>query len=152
VAVVTARSADPGLTPVQSLQKALAGEHAAVYLYGVLGAQSSQSRQPVLFKQLSTSYGEHRAARDQLTVLVAAKGADPVAADVTYRLPGPTGTPAQLVAVALLVEQRLTATYAELVAHTAGSDRRFAIRMLDASALRELGYGGRPSDLPGFGA
>ena len=141
---------DAGLTPVQALQKALAGEHAAMYLFGVLGAQASKSRQPSLFARLSDSYADHRAARDQLTVLIQAKDADPVAAAVAYDLPGPTRTPEQLVAVALLVEQRLTATYAELVAHTSANDRRFAIGALDASALRELAYGGRPADLPGL--
>ena len=39
------------MTPVQALQKALAAEHAAVHLYGLLGAQSSKSRQPSLFAQ-----------------------------------------------------------------------------------------------------
>ena len=44
----------------------------------------------------------------------------------------------------------MTFTYGELVAHTAGNDRRWAIRSLDASALRELGFAGRPADFPGL--
>ena len=139
------------LTPVRALQKALAGEHAAVYLYGRLGAQSSQARQPTLFAQLSSAYAAHRAARDQLTVLVAAKGADPVASLVTYDVPGSTATPGQIIDVALTVERRMTSTYGELVSHTSGPDRRWAIRGLDASALRELTFGGRPADFPGLG-
>ncbi len=138
------------MTPVQALQKALAAEHAAVHLYGLLGAQSSKSRQPTLFRKLDETYGAHRAARDQLTVLVNAKGSDPVAAKVDYVVPGPTSTPAQIEAVARTIERRVTLTYGELVANTAGSDRRWAISALDASALREVAFGAEPSDFPGL--
>ncbi len=138
------------MTPVQALQKALAAEHAAVDLYGLLGAQASKSRQPELFDRLSAAYADHRAARDRLTELVAAAGADPVPSGTDYAAPGPTGTPAQIQAVARTVEQRLTRTYGELVAHTSGADRRWAISALDASALRELGVGGRPRTFPGI--
>ena len=77
------------MTPVQALQKALAAEHAAVILYGLLGAQSSKSRQPSLFARLSQAYEVHRDSRDQLTVLISDKGIDPVAAGVDYGVPGP---------------------------------------------------------------
>jgi hypothetical protein len=139
------------VTPVQALQKALAAEHAALHLYGLLGAQSSKSRQPTLFSRLDRTYADHRAARDQLTVLVSAKGADPVAAKIDYEAPGPTGTAAEIEAVARTIEKRMTLTYGELVAHTAGADRQWAIRALDASALRELGFGVRPAQFPGLG-
>jgi hypothetical protein len=139
------------MTPVQALQKALAAEHAAVHLYGLLGAQSSKSRQPTLFARLNQTYAAHRAARDRLTVLVSAKGADPVAAKVDYEVPGPTGNAAQIEAVARTIERRMTRTYGELVASTAGADRRWAIAALDTSALRELGFGGAASPFPGLG-
>jgi hypothetical protein len=138
------------MTPVQALQKALAAEHAAVNLYGLLGAQSSKSQQPTLFAKLNRTYSEHRAARDRLTVLVSAKGVDPVAAQVDYDVPGPTTTAAQIEAVALIVERRVTRTYGETVANTSGSDRRFAITALDASALREVAFGATPTDFPGL--
>ena len=138
------------MTPVQALQKALAAEHAAVHLYGLLGAQSSKSQQPTLFRTLDETYEAHRAARDQLTVLVNAKGRDPVAAKVDYVVPGPTSTPAQIEAVARTIERRVTRTYGELVANTAGSDRRWAIGALDASALREVAFGVEPSNFPGL--
>ena len=139
------------MTPVQALQKALAAEHAAVHLYGLLGAQSSTSQQPVLFARLQDAYVAHRASRDRLTVLVAAKGADPVAAKVDYDVPGPTANPAQIEAVARTLERRVTRTYGELVANTAGSDRRWAITALDASALREVAFGVAPTPFPGLG-
>ena len=129
------------MTPVEALQKALAAEHAAVHLYGLLGAQSSKSQNPVLFAQLTRAYGEHRAARDQLTALVSARGA----------APGPTSTATQIQSVARTVERRVTRTYGELVAHTSGSDRRWAITALDASAVREIAFGVAPRDFPGLG-
>lgn len=138
------------MTPVQALQKALAAEHAAVHLYGLLGAQSSKSRQPTLFSRLTDAYEDHRTARDELTVLVSAKGADPVAAKVDYEAPGPTGTAGQIEKVARTIERRVTRTYGELVGNTAGSDRRWAISALDASAAREVAFGAAPDDFPGL--
>lgn len=135
------------MTPVQALQKALAAEHAAVHLYGLLGAQTSESRQATLFGRLTAAYEAHRASRDRLTVLLSDKGADPVAAKVDYELPGTTD---RLEAAARTIERRVTRTYGELVANTAGSDRRWAIAALDASALREVGFGTAPSDFPGL--
>jgi len=80
------------MTPVEALQKALAAEHAAVHIYGLLGARSSQSEQPALFAALDRAYAEHRSARDRLTVLVSAKDTDPVAAQPDYDVPGPVTT------------------------------------------------------------
>lgn len=139
------------MTPVEALQKALAAEHAAVHLYGLLGAQSSKSQNPVLFAQLTGAYEEHRAARDQLTVLISATGGDPVAAKTDYAAPGPTSDATQIQAVARTIERRVTRTYGELIAHTAGRDRRWAIDALDSSALREIAFGVAPSDFPGLG-
>ena len=139
------------MTPVQALQKALAAEHAAVHLYGLLGAQSSKSRQPTLFARLEQTYEAHRTARDRLTVLVNAKGHDPVAAKVDYVVPGPTSTPAQIEAVARRIERRVTRTYGELVANTSGADRRWAITALDSAAAREVAFGVAPSHFPGLG-
>lgn len=138
------------MTPVEALQKTLAAEHAAVHLYGVLGGQASKSQNPTLFRQLDEAYGEHRASRDRLTVLINAKGKAPVAALVDYAVPGPTSTPSQIEAVSRTIERRVTATYGELVENTAGADRRGAIAALDASALRELGFGIAPSTFPGL--
>lgn len=139
------------MTPVQALQKALAAEHAAVHLYGLLGSQASKARQPVLYALLSQAYEAHRTSRDRLTVLVSAKGTDPVAAEVDYKVPGRTSTAAQIEAVARTIEGRVTSTYGELVANTAGSDRRWAITALDASALREVAFGVAPTNFPGLG-
>lgn len=138
------------MTPLEGLQQALAGEHAATYVYGLLGAQASASRQPGLFSRLDRAYQAHRAQRDELTELVTAQGATPVAAEPVYDPPGPVSGAKAIGATALVVERRLTRLYADLVAATAAEERRWAIAALEASALRELDFGGAPADLPGL--
>ena len=55
------------MTPLQALQQTLAGEHAAVYVYGVLGGRVSSSEQPDLARRLSSAYAVHRGRRDTRT-------------------------------------------------------------------------------------
>src|SRR3546814_10340085 len=45
---------------VEGLQSTLAAEHAAVWLYGVLGGQTSSSAQPSLSKRIGETYVIHR--------------------------------------------------------------------------------------------
>ena len=136
------------MTPVEAQQAALAGEHAAVYLFGVLGAQASQSRQPALYARLLDAFHVHRRRRDQLSVAIAAAGAEPVAAEVSYDLPA-LGTPAELNDAALQVERRIARTYGQLVESTAGAERRWALVALDDSAVRQLEFRGTPEMFPG---
>lgn len=143
------------MTPLEAEQATLAGEHAAVYLYGVLGAQASQSRQPALYARLVDAFHVHRRRRDQLTVVIAAAGADPVPAEVSYDLPGPARTSsgsdaaAELNDAALQVERRIARTYGQLVESTAGAERRWALVALDDSAVRQLEFRGTPEMFPG---
>ncbi|MFL6159254.1 MAG: ferritin-like domain-containing protein [Marmoricola sp.] len=137
------------MTPTESLQAALAGEHAAVYLTGVLGAQASKSRQPALYAALLGAYRAHRRCRDQLTVLIAAHDADPVAADPAYDIPAGLGTTAELNDAALQVERRIAKTYGQLIENTTGGDRRWALVALDDAAVRQLEFRGTPEMFPG---
>lgn len=137
------------MTPLDALQAALAGEHAAVYLTGVYGAQASASRQPVLYGHLVAAYREHRRSRDQLTALIRARGADPVAAEVAYVLPEAMGTAAELNDAALQVERRIAATFGQLVENTTGAERRWALVALDRAAVRQLEFRGTPEMFPG---
>jgi len=138
------------MTPLESLQESLAGEHAAVYVYGVLGARVSQSKEPSLAAQLTAAYTAHRGRRDQLVALVRLAHGDPVAAALSYSLPNTAGTAAELRHAALVTEQRCSAVYAQLVASTSGTDRQWALRALDDSAVRQLSFGARPSPYPGI--
>lgn len=138
------------MTPLQALQQTLAGEHAAVYVYGVLGGRLSSTEQPELMSRFVAAYDTHVARRDHVTAQVEAVGAEPVAAEVSYELPSPARTPAQLVAVALVTEQRCASVYAQTVGSTSRDDRRWAVDALVDTAVRLLGFGGRPDQFPGM--
>jgi hypothetical protein len=137
------------VTPLQAMQATLAGEHAAVYVYGVLGGRVSSSEQPTLADRLTTAYTTHRARRDQLTARVRHAGGDPVAAELSYRLPDPARTAAQLSAAAREIERRCAAVYAVAVGSTSRADRAWALGALTDAAVRELSFGGSPTEFPG---
>ena len=137
------------MTPTGALQDALAAEHAAVYVFGVLGAQTSEVEQSTLFDNLLTAYEQHRSARDELVARIQELGGRPVAAAPAYELPNAVSTPTQVVRAALVTEHRVTQTYGTLVAQTVGDDRSRAVDALDESAVRQLRFRGRPEDFPG---
>lgn len=139
------------MTPQEALQKTLAGEHAAVYLYGVIGGRVSSSSAAELWQRVSDAYTLHRGRRDQLMAMVRATKADPVEAEVSYELPSAASTPAQLQRAALSVEQRCAAVYADMVGSTSGANRQWALDALEDSAVRLLGFGGEPEPFPGVG-
>ena len=136
------------MTRLESLQATLAAEHAAVHLYAVLGAQTSQSAQPDLYDALVDAYRHHRARRDQLVALVTDTGAQPVAAAPAYELP-PLGDVARVRSAAVDLEDSCAATYAAMVATTSGSTRRWAVTALTDSAVRLVGLGAAPEPFPG---
>ena len=137
------------MTTTDALQDALAAEHAAVYVFGVLGAQTSEVEQSTLFDNLLTAYQQHRSARDALVARIRKLGVQPVAAAPAYELPNGVSTPAQVVRAALVTERRATQTYGTLVAQTVGVDRSWAVDALDESAVRQLRFRGRPENFPG---
>lgn len=136
------------MTPLEAQQATLAGEHAAVYLFGVFGAQASQSRQPALYARLLAAFRTHRARRDQLAAAIHRAGAEPVAAEVSYDLP-PMDTTPELNNAALQVERRIARTYGQLVESTTGAERRWALVALDEAAIRQLEFRGTPEMFPG---
>lgn len=139
------------MTPLEALQQTLAGEHAAVYVYGVIGGRVSSSAQPELWQRVDDAYTVHRERRDQLVAMVRAADGEPVAAEPSYELSTPARTPAQLEAAALDVEDRCTAVYADMVGSTWGANRQWALDALEDTAVRLLGLGGEPEAFPGIG-
>lgn len=135
---------------VDALQVALAAEHAAVFVYGALGAQTSQSGQPTLFGALTRAYSLHRDRRDHLTGVIVAAGGQPVAAEPGYALPADLGSMAVVRTRALAIEEAASSTYAYLVASTSGPDRAWAVQALLDAAVRGLAFGGKPERLPGL--
>ena len=136
--------------PVDALQTALAAEHAAVFVYGALGGQTSQSADPTLYREVTDAYVTHRDRRDALIALVLAEGRDPVAAEPAYDLPADLSTPVAVAGRALALERACASTYAFVVASTRGGQRRWAVEALLDTALRELRFGGDPERLPGL--
>jgi hypothetical protein len=139
------------VTPKEALQAALAGEHAAVYLYGVVGGRVSVSTQPELWQRVRDAYNLHRGRRDQLVAMVRAAGADPVAAEVSYELPNEAMTPELQEQAALEIETRCAAVYADMVGSTSGANRQWALDSFEDAAVRLLGFGGEPEPFPGIG-
>ena len=137
------------MTPLEALQQTLAGEHAAVYVYGVLGGRASTSGDSSLAARVQSAYTTHRARRDTLTAMVRGAGGRPVAAAVSYQLPNAARTARQLTAAALVTERRCASVYAAAVGGTSGTARRWAVDALTDCAVRQLSFGGSPSPFPG---
>lgn len=134
---------------VGALQSMLAAEHAALWLYGLLGARTSASDNPYLYRTFSLGYLAHQAQRDQLVAMIADSGAAPVAAAASYRPPTRLASATDLQQAGHEFEDRCAATYAAAVAQTVGEQRGWAINALAAAAVRQLNLGGTPQALPG---
>lgn len=137
------------MTALDAFQAVLGAEHAAIYLYGVLGGRTSQDTQRDLFTALTDAYDAHVAARDALITRVVALGGTPVGSAPAYALPRGIGTPRGVRAAALAVERRCAAAYLTQVPATTGEDRRLMVTALGAAAVRELAFGGAPETFPG---
>lgn len=131
------------LTPLQS---AVAGEHAALWVLGVIGAQAPQDSS--LRERVTTAYRAHRTQRDHLVARITALGGTPVPAEPGYAL-GDVSAQAAGLAAALEVEQNAAAVYADLVAHSTGSDRSWAVTALVECSIRQLWFRGSPEIFPG---
>jgi hypothetical protein len=138
------------MTVVDELQRTLAAEHAAVYVYGVLGGRAADLPDERLRAALAAAYDAHVTRRDELRRTISVLGADPVAAEPAYRLPRGLTTATQVRAQALRTERACVEQYGALVAATGpGPTRTWAVTALDEAAQTELDLGGRPQALPG---
>jgi hypothetical protein len=139
------------VTEVDTLNDVLANEHAALYVYGVLGARTSESGTPDLHAALRAAYDVHRARRDELTGLVAADGTTPAPAATAYEVPDGLETADGVTSAALALERACAAVYATAVAGTTAERREWAVTALNDAAVRELGFRGTPEMFPGAG-
>lgn len=139
-------NARPPATVVQALQSALAGEHAAIYGYGVVGAHLRGRA----FTRAQTAYDVHRARRDQLQQLVVEQRATPVAASAAYRLPRPVATAADAILLATELEERLAAVWVDAVADLRGQLRELAAQVLQDVAVRAATWRGGSVPFPGL--
>ncbi len=132
---------------VTVLQAMLAGEHAAVYAYGVLGGRLQTA--PAMQLLAREGYLQHRNRRDDVITMVRTAGAEPVAAEVGYGLPVPVDDAVQARTLARHVEDRCSVLYADVVAAATGNMREYAIAALIDAATRALGWGAEATALPG---
>jgi hypothetical protein len=131
---------------MNALQTALENEYAAVYGYGVLavrlaGAQREAAR---------NAYDTHRARRDILIGLIEAKGDKPVAAAPAYAIPFPVTTAADATRLATQLEERLGASYADVVQASSGDIRRTGLEWLTDAAVRAVRWRGTSVAFPGL--
>jgi hypothetical protein len=142
---VSAASAQLDAATIGTLSRTLAGEHAAVFAYGLITARASGTHQ-MLARRL---WEAHRARRDELERRLAAAGVSPPAALPAYDVGRVPTTPAQLSALAARVENGLAAVAVSAVSRTAGPLRAEAALDLVAAARRAAEWlGGWPA-LPG---
>lgn len=146
-AVTTGRAGGAG--SAGALQDALAAEHAAIFVYGALGARTSASASPASYGLLTEAYRTHQARRDALLEMVRAAGATPRPAEPGYQL-GALQSSTQIERRARQLESASQATYTYLVANTTGDQRRFAITALLDSAVRARAFGAPATSLPGI--
>ena len=136
---------------IAALQACLAAEHAALFGYGVLGGVLARAAPVGSIDQerAASGYVEHRTRRDDLTAVLTDAGAQPVAAEPAYELPGRVTTAADCRALAVTIEDRCAQVYADAVATSVGDDRETTARALTACALRAVSWGARPVPFPG---
>ena len=138
------------MTPLRALQETLAAEHAACYVYAVVGGRLSASAYPGASRAVDQAYEVHKVRRDELRAAIADSGHTPVAPAPAYRVGVQSRAPGPLLAVARATEERCAAVYAQLVAASTDTRRRWAVDALTDSAVRVLGFGGAPSAYPGL--
>jgi hypothetical protein len=134
---------------VDALQAALAGEHAAVYAYSVIGGRLPGD-DPVVTLALD-AYAVHRSRRDALVAVLREAGATPDAAEPGYALPRPVEGPESARELGRLVEDRCSVLHAGVVATAAGDQRRLGADALVDCATRALQWGAPPTAFPGVG-
>jgi len=135
------------MTPLDALQQVLAGEHAAVYGYGVVGARLAGGPSE---RAAVSGWDTHRARRAAVSALVVGVGGQPVPAAAGYELGAPVTDPDQARALAARIEQHAAATYADLVGAVNGSVRSSAASWLVDAAVRATAWSGQPQTFPGL--
>jgi Domain of unknown function (DUF4439) len=137
---------DSGSAVVKAAQAALAGEHAAVYGYGVVGARIASDRAA----DARSAYDAHRAQRDRMTRVVRDLGGTPRPAAAAYALPFAVPDSAAAARLAADLEDRVAGVYADLVRAAEGRLRGDAAAALREAAVRAVRWRGRSVAFPGL--
>lgn len=127
-----------------ALQRWLALEHEAVWLYPVIGARFHD-----LTKSARASFESHRDVRDDVLARLRSQGVEPVGTELSYDV-GPLKTPSDARKAALVLEASISAACLALVGVTEDAVRKHAIKNLTKSARAELTWGAKPQAFPGL--
>lgn len=135
---------------IGALQDALAGEYAAIYGYGIIGARSLGQDQRL--KALA-AMRTHENSRDWLRGQLSLANTDPVPAAPAYELPNPVTSNASAARAAATIEQRLARVWATLAGRTPISDDKVATRSYAVNTAMECGtravsWGATPQAFP----
>jgi hypothetical protein len=138
-------AADAGLG-VTALQGVLAAENAAVYGYGLAGAQLTGSQQATA----QQDWNLHRAARVAVSSMITQRGGTPAPAAAAYRPPFAVNSAASARTLAALLEDGLVQAYLGLVAVNDSALRAYGAEQMQAAAIRAASWRGSTVAFPGM--
>ncbi len=130
---------------VENLTQALAGEYAATYAYGLIGARLIGAEQGRARRALDS----HRQARDELRIDLAALQATVPPPAPAYDTGSAVDTAAQAKALAVQTELRLVRNWAAVATTSAGASRERAVRNAQECATRAVSWGASSQAFPG---
>jgi hypothetical protein len=136
----------PAAQNLAALQAVLAAENAAVYGYGLAGAQLSGSP----YATAQQDWDLHRAARVTVSSMITARGGTPAPAAAVYRPPFAVNSAASARALAALLENGLVQAYLGLVALDDMALRTFGAGQMQAAAIRAASWRGSTIAFPGL--
>jgi hypothetical protein len=124
-------------TETAALRELVAAEHAAVWGYGALGAAlPADAREPAVAGDTA-----HRDVRDRLVALLESRGADPVPREAGYTLPFPVLSAVDAAALAVVLEEGVSAAWVRLLDQAAEpAVRELAVTELGAAEVRAVGW------------
>jgi len=130
------------MTADEAIAAAISGEDACIYAYGVIGAHLKGAGRRKSRKALES----HRASRDLW------QGRHPgnyVPGAAAYDLPFKVEDPESARRLAVLIEQRMVAVYADLAAAVEDQERADAVANACECAVRSVSWGGPSLAFPG---
>lgn len=134
------------ITAVRALQTALAAEHAAIYGYGIVGAQGGPRYEHAAVRD----WNAHKTHRDRVVALLRKRRVAPVGARAGYALPFDVDGPRTAARLAAHLEDGVAAAYLELVAVTDTGLRALGARMLRDATIRGARWGASTAAFPGM--
>lgn len=119
----------------EALQEALAGEHAVIWGYGVVGAEVTEDQRP----NVRAAEQAHRTRRDATADLLRSMAAIPTAAQAYYELPFPVTDPASGLRLAVHLEEGSAAAWRFVLGQTDDPElRRTSLAALTEAALQAV--------------